>query len=100
MFPYNNQMMTLMFVRILVEEPEQEPHVADRKFSWQRATRKSVRRLGITLMRAGTYQTNDYVSGTTCVRRLGITLMRAGGKMVYWGTGEPEIEPEASNVSE
>ncbi|GCE08477.1 hypothetical protein [Dictyobacter aurantiacus] len=75
MFPYNNQILPLMFVRILVQEPEQERRLSDRQFSWQRAARKAV-------------------------RRLGITLMRVGGKMVYWGTGEPEIEFEVSNVSE
>lgn len=64
MFPYNNQMLSLMYVRMLLKESEQkriQARLSNRHFSWQRASR-------------------------LCVRKLGILLMRVGGKLVYWGT--------------
>ncbi|GHO83807.1 hypothetical protein [Dictyobacter formicarum] len=64
MFPYNNQMLSLMYIRMLLKESEQKrihAPVSNRHFSWRRAGRLSV-------------------------RKLGILLMRVGGKLVYWGT--------------
>ncbi|GCE22575.1 hypothetical protein KDK_63750 [Dictyobacter kobayashii] len=75
MFPYNNQMISIMYLRLLMKESEERRiHTRHPKyFSWKR-------------------------SGRLGARKLGILLMRIGGKLVYWGT-PPYVPPLPDEVS-